>query len=202
MSKKPSSPKWESASVLSQRALMGDTQALIQLSKLADQAENDTQIEEYVEAFDRASVLYAMGGSLQEDEWLEFCQVIAFAQELQNSQSDVSDLEDERRKLHFEIEVLQDAVKVATQEQIREKFETSLEAPRSILSAIDERWRQRQADVEQATILFEIAKKKLKSPRFTSLPDAIFDELIETVGYELDRIHDSDEEDESEEPLL
>lgn len=184
-------PKWESAEDLSRRAALGDTAALVRLSKLAEQAENDDQIEMYVDGFDNAAMLYAMGADDQKP-WHEFRQIIRFFERRNDTNARLYELRGREARLHFEMSVLEEAISSADRKSV-DYFQKELETSKSTLQWIQSDINDTESDARNTETMYTIAKKKLSHPRFTSLPDNILDELIETVGYELDEFENKDD---------
>ncbi|MDO8584340.1 MAG: hypothetical protein Q7R83_04135 [bacterium] len=197
MTKSHLSPKWESAADLSRRAMDGDADALIRLSRLANQAQDDDDIELYVDRFDRAAILYAMGRINDEaDEWQEFRQVIQFFEDVGGFRRDLANFRNNKRRFVFELAVLKEAAATAESDILRKQFSESQEISAFAIQFVDEDMQQTEAKLSRAEFILKIAKKKLAHPRFTSLPDDILDELIESVGYELEDLEDDDDDDE------
>jgi hypothetical protein len=157
----------------------------------------------YVDSFDRAAVLYAMGTAHDDERvWQEFRQVIDFSEALANIQEDLTAMQNRERRLRFEIAVLKEASTTADDENTRKHFSESRDCSAEALRFSESDVRELETELSNAECILKIAKKMLTHPRFTSLPDDVLDELIETVGYELSDLGvdaGADENDDDEE---
>ena len=203
MSKKSIAPKWESAEDLSRRAMMGESDALIRLLRLSDEAEDDDDIEKYVSAFDDAALLYAMGISSDEvQSWSEFLQVIRYVEKLNDLRSDLVSFREREHSIRFEIAVLEEAVATAANEEARAHFAAGLDMARCSLQFSQQDIAQMETDVKNAEALYAIAKKKLSHSRFTMLPDDVLDELVEAVSFRLDDLEYGEDDGADEDDFL
>lgn len=175
---------------LLQRIVSGDSSALIEATTMVGDPEvKESVIDELVDGLDFASFLYSLGTDDEQDVQ-EFRKIVENFQQLQIHESDLDSAQCRLKQYIFEQAVLDRLLETTLEETLRLRVQKERE---EMTYAMD--FCEQDITTEGDHVIFystwiKEARKHLHHPRFASLPEDVFDELVEAVAAELESEED------------
>ncbi len=197
---------------LIEQVYTADPQALIELANRMNEEENEEVVDFLIDAFDTACLLYAMGGtsspSTEHDDWQHFKLIVKYYDQYNDHQETLIHNEAELIQTKFEIGVLKNLQQKNNVGIDADYIAHSLELFNRRIEIIENSNSEEQQQLKFCEIWLDEAKKQLVHPRFSSLPKALMEDLIEAVSFRLSEkehcddcptcVGDADELDDSE----
>lgn len=171
------------------RAMEGDPKALIELSEAVENLEDEAEAELISGELDRVSLFYALGSPLDQDrEWNEFREIVSYYRKLENHQTGVVEAEEALGRSQFDLKVLESMQVNENDNERKLELQYVIDAVRMMVGQAENDLKEHKEGVEFTQSWLDEARKALRHPRFTALPEQIFEELVEAVSYRLDDI--------------
>lgn len=173
---------------LEKRICSGDARALTELFERSEQATDDVECMACIDAFDRVAELYAMGKG--GPEWQEFKAMVKKYNEMIVHHDQAEQYQNIIQQMHFEERVFE---KMSFNSSVRERVVEEQDVLPGVMEMFmsDADLEQKQAEYCDAWL--SAARTCLIAPRFTELPETVFNELLETVAYLSETEADDDE---------
>lgn len=177
---------------LLQRIVGGDSFALIEATTMVNNPEvKESVVDELIDGLDFASFLYSLGTNDEQDVQ-EFQKIVENFQQLQRHESDLDSGRCRLKQYVFEQAVLDRLLETTLEETLRLRVAKEREEITYTMDFCEQDIATEEDHVIFYSTWIKEAKKHLHHPRFTSLPEDVFDELVEAVAAELESEDDEE----------